>query len=483
MAYCTNPDCRHRQRTGRSAEYQPGTSHCADCGQPLEPGERPPLESPQRLPWPGPLLKRLGLTAAAMALVTLLGWLPHPLLDHAMLADIGAGNLHAGPFGLGVRPLMVGFVLVELGALILPGTRHRRRQDPHLRRKLWAMGALLGVGVAWLQGFSLAVALESMSSGGGYGYYGTWGDAVVPNPGWMFRLGTAAMTAFGVGCMAGLVRWLDRHGLGPGMAALLLADGLAMAGLDLQHQGRALFQGQSSIFLSLLMLLALAGLLAGAWWALGRTSQARGGLPACLPVTGLLPYEIAITLLLIPGTIASFGMHGGDALQSALAPGTKLWVAVAVPVSLLAVPVAATLFYWRRRHWWTGPQRGAWLKLLAASAGLVLLVVLGDAWAMRSVPFLMVGGIVGWLILVALAGDAWTELSAWRAIGRAPVELARHQDLADALEQLRELQGSDPDGHYVLTGLRFRSLTYFFGPYVPLRILGAPGLHSPSVAP
>ena len=45
----------------------------------------------------------------------------------------------------------------------------------------------------------------------------------------------------------------------------------------------------------------------------------------------------------------------------------------------------------------------------------------------------------------------------------------------DALEALAARRAADPDGYYVLTGLRFRSLTWFFAPFVSLLVLGVPG--------
>ena len=487
MAYCTNPDCRHRQRTGKPAEYQPGTPHCADCGEPLEPGERPKASRPPGVPWPRALTKRVGITVAAMALATALAWVPHPLLNMEMQAGMSSVVSSFGPFALGVRPLLVGLVLVELVALILPFTRHRRCQDPSLRRTLFLLGVIVGVGLAWFQGISLAFALENINGGyspdlfGGYDGYSGWDDPLVTRAGWMFRLTTAFMCAGGVGCLAVVVRWLDRHGLGPGMAALLLADALVLAGHGLIQQGRYVVLGESSLFYALLLLAGLGLLAAATWWLLGRPPRGDDALPACLPVTGLFPYEIAISLLLIPSTLAAFGLGGSDQIMDFFTPGGGPWLAVAIPTVLLATPVAATLFYWRRRHWWTNAHRARWLMLLAASAGMMLVLVLLDAWLMHNTPMMAMGGVIGWITLVALLGDGGSELAAWRRIGGEPTELARHQDMADALAQLRDLQAGDPEGDYTLVGQRFRALTYFFGPYVPLRIIGAPSAHHTNV--
>ena len=35
MAICNNPDCPHKERTGRSAEYRDGITTCPECGATL----------------------------------------------------------------------------------------------------------------------------------------------------------------------------------------------------------------------------------------------------------------------------------------------------------------------------------------------------------------------------------------------------------------------------------------------------------------
>ena len=35
MPFCTNPNCPHREETGRFAEYRDGITKCPECGSPL----------------------------------------------------------------------------------------------------------------------------------------------------------------------------------------------------------------------------------------------------------------------------------------------------------------------------------------------------------------------------------------------------------------------------------------------------------------
>ncbi|MFH1464548.1 MAG: hypothetical protein ABIO70_09180 [Pseudomonadota bacterium] len=469
MAFCPNPDCPHRRRSRRPAEYREGHSVCADCGTPLV-AEPPSLALPPRLGWPPPLLARLLLTAAALFLVWLLGFIPLPGLDPQAAAQARAEGAEFGFTMLGIRPLLVSLVLVELGALALPWTRARRRHDPHLRRVLWWVGAALALPIAWAQGLAVAFTLEQYTWG--------WHDYLVISPGWFFRLGIATLLALATGGLALLVRWLDRHGLGPGLAALLLLDAAGAGVHGLARLGREVVSGALTPLGAVLTLGAVAAAVAAAAWVLGRRPRWAPGLPAGLPVTGLLPLELALLVVMIPTSLASMTGHGQSPLLEALGPGRPAGLLLTAAVILLATPLAATLFHWRRRAWWRGPERGAWLGLMAASAGLVLAVAAADFLALRSTHAVIAVAPLGAISLlagVALALDAWDEIGIRRrAAGAAPRLLREDQDLADALEALDTLRREDPRGHYVLCGRRFRSLTYFFGPYVPLRILGVP---------
>jgi len=44
MKHCPNPDCRHRLRIGKAAEYRDEIDACADCGTALEDGPAPVVE-------------------------------------------------------------------------------------------------------------------------------------------------------------------------------------------------------------------------------------------------------------------------------------------------------------------------------------------------------------------------------------------------------------------------------------------------------
>lgn len=466
MPFCPNPDCPHRRRAGRPAEYRPGVTACADCGAALV-DALPPFPSRARLGWPAPLLARLLLNLSVLFGVWLAGFIPLPGLEPGGLAEARAQGTGLGLLMLGIRPLLVAMVLVELVALALPPTRARRRTDLALRKVLWLVAAALALPIAWVQGLGVALSLEQMTW--------SWHDYLVVSPGWAFRLGTASLLALATAGLTLLARGLDRHGLGPGLAALLLLDVAVAGGAALWRLGQGALLGDVSPAGVVVGLGAPALFAAAIAWVVGRRPRWARDLPVGLPVTGMLPLEVALLVLMVPGSLATL-MGFSEAIPPWLDP---IRPASLLPVGLVVLgvsPLAATLFHWRRRAWWRGPERRAWLGLMVVSAALLIAVVLANLLAIRLLPWLTALGALTLVAGTALALDLWDEITVWRrAAGSAPRLFRNDQDLADALEALEALRRADPAGHYVLCGRRFRSLTYFFGPWVPLRLLGVPG--------
>ncbi len=156
MLWCLNPDCPHKARTGKPAEYRDGIARCHDCGGGLSSAGGEIAREPAG-PW-----RRLGVSAGFVALIILLvpvvplplvefprGWAAPGLLDlfQWMAPALGA-------FGLGVMPFIYGFALWELVALVVPGWRSRRHGDPAARAQIEkgavAVSLLVAVGQAYV---------------------------------------------------------------------------------------------------------------------------------------------------------------------------------------------------------------------------------------------------------------------------------------------------------------------------------------------
>jgi len=399
-------------------------------------------------------------------------WLPMPLVDTEGLASLAGGpwRLDAvarGALSLGPTPFLVGLVLVELAALIRPRWRARRRDDLAFRHRLTQVG--LGLGLAWslARGYLTAWQLEQLTWT--LRFHNPSAPDLVADPGQLFRLGTALVLTAGA-CVWALGAWLvDRFGLGRGFAVVLLVDLLSGLPWGVWGAQRAVRQE----LLAPLALAALVAALGGLLWAFGRLwrqgERLGAGLPARLPTCGTLPLEVALVLALAPSVLATF--FEGDWLtrfSQLVAPGSGTYLAsIAGLVALLAVPASAW-FHWRhRRAWRQGAQRRAWLRARAWSSAFLVGLALCDLAVQRGLGLaaeLFWPGALGLLVVWALGADWWEELRALARAGAPGLQpVAMFQDVTDAL-RARAAAGADA----VLTGLRYRSLAFFFAPFAPL---------------
>jgi preprotein translocase subunit SecY len=467
MAFCPNPDCKHKQRTGLPAEFRKGITTCRDCGTELV--EENPEKPRERPPCPQPLRRRIRFTVAVACVLWLSMLIPPPFVDLDALGRIFNWSiidsaLHAGPLSRGPNPFLVAFILVELFALAVPRLRRRRHGDPALRGKLTRASVALGIGVSMLGAYSVAVFLE------GAGWY-TSGPPVVGNPGWAFRLSFVLATTAGTCLYVAAACLIHRFGVGSGFAVVILACMLSGAPplfLDIWHH--LAVQTVSPVQVLVLAAASVGGF-AGTWWFLHLPDRKTKKLPLRLPTCGLFPLELAYLLMILPATLSQFfDVSWLTRLTGYLAPGTRQYLFTELALLLVFVPLISSLFYWRRRKAWaSGDNLAVWRRALLHSAVFLLCIVgtwyamyrliPGAAWAFPS-SVILVGA-------CALFSDLANEIRArWQAPGGVDlVVVESHQDVADAVEAGR-------NRGLVVQGLHYRSLTYFFGPFVPLNILG-----------
>ncbi|MBN2498419.1 MAG: hypothetical protein JXR96_27760 [Deltaproteobacteria bacterium] len=472
MAWCPNPDCPHQHRCGRAAEYRPGVERCTDCGSELvqaHPFREQDREKPVAPGWPADLGKRIGATLGVLAVLLGLSFVP-PLGVEPGMGQPGQLSQAAGPLSAGVRPLLVGFVLVELAALIWPGLRRRRLGDAALRRKLWSWSLGTGIGIAFFQGVMQAIYLES------FWHYGPQ----VWEPGWAFRLSHGLLVAGGSGLCALAAFFIERFGLGRGFAVLLLFEaGRVLAGIASGAAGLAA-AGEIAALEIAVALGAVVAFVLGLRWFFRFADDLAGPGGWRVPVCGLFPLDVAVQCAVIPVWLGNFAAISGGWYEIYLAqisPGRWGYLALQLGVVLLLALPASAMFYWRYRQGFAERAPGQWRLARWLSAVFLAGLVILDSFCYHAAPFmaLLWPGALVLLGAYALADDLLVEIAARR---RSPQgELAAvgaYQDPADAIAALTRLHQLQPQRRFALTGLRFRSLTYFFAPYVPLVIYRLP---------
>ena len=209
MAFCPNPDCKHKKRTGQPAEFKEGITTCKDCGTQLV--EENPDQPKERPACPRPLRRRILFTIGVVSVLWLSMLIPPPFVDLDALGvffnwSVIDSALHTGPLSRGPNPFLVAFVLVELVALAVPRFRRRRHTDLALRNKLTSASVVVGIGVSILGAYSVAVFLESA------GWFSS-GPPVVDNPGWAFRIAFILATTAGTCLYVAAAHLINRFGV------------------------------------------------------------------------------------------------------------------------------------------------------------------------------------------------------------------------------------------------------------------------------
>jgi hypothetical protein len=431
---------------------------------------------------PPEIRRRARLTALFASLLFTCMWLPNPILESYPVVLLGPASAldvarATGPLSLGVSSIIAAFVLVELIALAVPVLRRRRLTDPGLRRRLWIAAVAVGFAWSFLRGLGAAYWMESaVFYDQGLGASASWAAI---GPGWAFRALHALLLTAGTGIYF-LAAWLiDRFGIGRGLAVAILVEILAGVPAMLMDAAGAFETGQASLLGLAVQAGAIAALALGIRWFFRLGDRLAEGRPFTVPACGTFPLEGALLVSALPAVLASF--FYGDwliAAANALAPGGTGHLALSLAlVAALTFPAAA-MFHWRRRATLaSGSSRGPWLlaRLYSAAflAGLVITWHLALSW-------LPAGGAISIpdaatvLLAVALAWDWLHEVEAHRGAPGALVVTGEFHDVGDALEALRGQRLRLPGATAALTGLRFRSLTYLFGPYAPMRLLAGP---------
>jgi hypothetical protein len=466
MAYCPNPDCKHKKRTGKPAEFLAGIATCKDCGTALV--EENPDRPQARPPCPPPLRRRILFTLGVVCVLWAAMLTPPLFVDLDALRGLFNWSLidsalDTGPLSRGPNPFLVAFVLVELFALAVPRFRRRRHGDPALRSKLNIASVGLGLAVSMLGAYSVAVFLESA------GWYSS-GPPVVEYPGWAFRLAFILTTAAGTCLYVAAAFLINRYGVGSGFAVVILAYMIAEAPplfWEIWHH----LNIETIAPVEVLVLGAAAvGAFAGIWWFLHLPDKKPGKLPLRLPTCGLFPLELAFLIMILPSTLSQFfDVSWLQKITGVLVPGSKPYLLLELGLLILFVPLISSLFYWRRRKTFSQEENLREWRRARIHSAIFLMCIVGAWYAMyRLIPG-AVWSFPSSVILVgacALTADLVHEIRArWNAPGGIDlVVLESHQDVADAVEA--EEKGM------VIQGLHYRSLTYFFGPFVPLNILG-----------
>jgi preprotein translocase subunit SecY len=287
------------------------------------------VENLARLP---ELKKKLLWTFVLVAVYRIGVHVPVPGVDSAALADFfesakntlfglfdmfsGGGLRNLSIFALGIMPYISASIIIQLLTVVSPELAKMQKEEGAAGRKKITQYTRYGtVLITLIQGFGIAVGLESMAS--------PTGAPVVLVPGWGFRLMTIITLTAGTIFLMWLGEQMTERGVGNGISMIIYAGivaGLPRAVLSTLDLIKA---GELSLFVLLLIVALMLGVLAAivfmergqrripiqyAKRMVGRKMY--GGQTTHLPLrvntAGVIPPIFASSILLFPATLGEF---------------------------------------------------------------------------------------------------------------------------------------------------------------------------------
>ncbi len=296
-----------------------------------------------------PELKRKLLITLALLFVYRIGiHVPTPGINGAALASFfqsASGtlfsmfNMFSGGalerlsiFALGIMPYISASIILELMTVVVPYLDQLKKEGDAGRKKKTQYTRYGTVILSIIQGFGIAVGLESMSSPAGV--------PIVPYPGWGFRLITIITLTAGTAFIMWLGEQITERGIGNGISLIIFAGIVANMPSAVGNTVRLMSTGEMGLFSILILLVLMIGVVAciiymemaqrripvhyakrvvGRKMYGGQTSH----LPLKINTAGVIPPIFASSIIMFPTTLAQFtNLPAMQTIAAMFSPGT-----------------------------------------------------------------------------------------------------------------------------------------------------------------
>jgi len=282
------------------------------------------------------LKKRLWFTLGALILFRFLSYVPMPGIDPRAMAELfntqrggvldffntfSGGSLERmSIIALGVMPYITASIVVQLGATLYQPWQQLKKEGETGRKKLNQYTRYLTVLLTTVQGYWIAVGLESLGA--------AQGISAVVEPGMLFRAAATISLVGGTLFLMWIGEQITSRGIGNGVSLIIMAGIVA----TLPQALAQLFEGGRSgtmdpLMVAVIILLAVGLVLFICFveraqrrvpiqypkrqTARGMMQPERSHLPIKINISGVIPPIFASSLLLMPLTIIQ--MAGADA--------------------------------------------------------------------------------------------------------------------------------------------------------------------------
>lgn len=274
------------------------------------------------------LQKRLWFTLGALILFRLLSYVPMPGIDPAAMTSLfdtqkggvldffntfsGGSLSRMSIIALGVMPYITASIVVQLGATLYGPWQALKKEGETGRKKLNQYTRYLTVLLTSVQGYFIAVGLESLGA--------AQGIRAVVEPGLMFRVAATISLVGGTLFLMWIGEQITSRGIGNGVSLIIMAGIVASLPLHIAQ----LFEGgrtgtMDPILVSAIVVLAVGLVLFICFveraqrrvpiqypkrqTARGMMQPERSHLPIKVNISGVIPPIFASSLLLMPLTV------------------------------------------------------------------------------------------------------------------------------------------------------------------------------------
>lgn len=277
------------------------------------------------------LKKRLWFTIGALLVFRLLSFVPLPGVDPTIMAQLyentqggvldifntfSGGSLERmSLIALGVMPYITASIVVQLAASLSPTLAAIKKEGESGRKRLNQYTRYGTVGLTIVQGYFLAVGLES--------YGAQSGIQAVVDPGMLFRVAAVVSLVGGTMFLMWLGEQITSRGIGNGISLIIMAGIVAQLPVTLSNLFESGREGSISGFLIFAIIVIALGLIAGICFMeraqrrvliqypkrqtrQGIMQADRSHLPLKVNTAGVIPPIFASSLLLMPLTISQF---------------------------------------------------------------------------------------------------------------------------------------------------------------------------------
>lgn len=248
----------------------------------------------------------------------------------------GGGLSNVSVFALGIMPYISASIIMQLLQVVSPDIKRMAKEEGQAgRRKITQYTRYMTVVITLIQGFGIAVGLESMPSPAQL--------PIVLEPGWTFRVMTVLTFTAGTVLIMWLGEQITERGIGNGISLIIFSGIVVGIPRAIIQSYSLLTTGAMSLFVAIAIVLLMAVVTVGIVFVeraqrripvhyakrqVGRKMY--GGQSTHLPLrvntAGVIPPIFASSLLMFPATIGQFSSN--DLVQRAtafFAPHTILY--------------------------------------------------------------------------------------------------------------------------------------------------------------